>query len=307
MGRWDYKFPDLSRGEIETCWIEINRVKCKKLFVSSVYRPPDFCPDLFINGLNDSLEMLPKNSELVVLGDFNIDVLSKNTDHSAYKLKQKIQRFTRLNHLEQLISSPTRITDKSSTAIDLIFANNSHRIVDYGVIPSVISDHFIIYCAIKSGVPKAKPKTIEYRSYRAYTKEAFVNELEQIDWSIIDNCDNIDSAVEAWNSVFSDVINRHAPIKKMRIKGLNAPWITPTLSDAMRNRDFHHRKAIKTNSKFHWDQFKKVKNFTNKLVKKCKSDYYINLINENKSNANALWNTLNEITSQKVQFSRHLY
>ena len=67
----------------------------------------------------------------------------------------------------------------------------------------------------------------------------------------------------------------------------------------MRDRDFHHRKAIKTNSKFHWDQFRKIKNLTNNLVKKCKSDYYINLINQNKSNVTALWNTLNEITSRR--------
>ena len=209
-----------------------------------------------------------------------------------------MQRFATSNHLEQLISSPTRISEKSSTAIDLIFTNISHRIVDHGVIPSVISDHFLIYCSIKSGVPEAKARTIEYRSYRGYTKEAFVNELNQIDWSIIDMHDDIDSAVDAWNSVFSDVINRHAPIRKTRIKGLHAPWITTLLSDAMRDRDFHHRKAIKTKSKFHWDQFRKIKNLTNNLVKKCKSDYYINLINQNKSNVTALWNTLNEITSR---------
>ena len=210
--------PDLPIRGNETCWVEINRVKCKKLFVSSVYRPPDLCPDLLMTGLNESLEKLPKNCELVVLGDFNIDVLAKSTDNFSYKLKQKMQRFATSNHLEQLISSPTRIFEKSSTAIDLIFTNISHHIVDHGVIPSVISDHFLIYCSIKSGVPKAKARTIEYRSYRGYTKEAFVNELNQIDWSIIDMHDDIDSAVDAWNSVFSDVINRHAPIRKTRIK-----------------------------------------------------------------------------------------
>lgn len=290
---------DLSTGDIETCWAEINRSKCKKLFVCSVYRPPDFCPDKLINGLNDSLGKLPIDSEIIVMGDFNIDFLAKNTDRVPYKLKQKLQRFARSNNLEQLIHSPTRIHNQSSSAIDLILANNNHRIVDNGVIPSAISDHFIIYCVIKSGVPKAKPKTIEYRSYRSYTKEYFVSELNEIDWSIIDNCNDIDSAVEAWNNVFSEVANRHAPIKKTRVKGLHAPWMTPILSDAMRDRDFHHRKAVKTNSKFHWDQFKKIKNFTNNLVKKCKSDYYINLINQNKRNANALWSTLNEITSRK--------
>ena len=136
--------PDLSIGGNETCWVEINRVKCKKLLVSSVYRPPDIYPDLLITGLNESLEKLPKNCELVVLlGDFNIDVLAKSTDNFSYKLKQKMQRFATSNHLEQLISSPTRISEKASTAIDLIFTNISHRIVDHGV----TSDHFLLYCS----------------------------------------------------------------------------------------------------------------------------------------------------------------
>ena len=52
-----------------------------------------------------------------------------------------------------------------------------------------------------------------------------------------------------------------------------------TYFDNVSYRDFHHRKAIKTNSKFHWDQSRKIKNLTNNLVEKCKSDYYINLIN----------------------------
>ena len=63
-----------------------------------------------------------------------------------------------------------------------MFTNISHHIVDHGIIPLVISDNFVI----KSGIPIAKSKTIEYCSYRSYTKEAFVNDLNQIDWSIID-------------------------------------------------------------------------------------------------------------------------
>ena len=150
-----------------------------------------------------------------------------------YKVKQKIQRFAASNHLEQLITSPTRISEKSRTAIDLIFTNITHRIVDHGVIPSVISDHPLIYCSIKSGIPKAKSKTIKYRSYQSYTKKAFANELK-LHWSIIDMPDDIDSAVEDWNCVFSHVINRHAPIKKTRIKALHASWLTTMLSDTMR-------------------------------------------------------------------------
>ena len=75
--------------------------------------------------------------------------------------------------------------------------------------------------------------------------------------------------------------------------------MTSDLKNAMRDRDFHHAKAIKTNSKYHWDMFKKMKNLVNKEVKKCKAEYYSDLINKNKGNPSELWKTFNELTAKK--------
>ena len=42
-----------------------------------------------------------------------------------------------------------------------------------------------------------------------------------------------------------------------------------------------------------------MKNFVNREVKKCKAEYYSDLINKNKGNPSELWKTFNEITSKK--------
>ena len=75
---------------------------------------------------------------------------------------------------------------------------------------------------------------------------------KNIDWNIVDIQENINDAVEDWNKLFTDVANRHAPIRKLRIKGRYALWITVKLSNAMRDRDYHRRKAVKSNSEYHW-------------------------------------------------------
>ena len=289
---------DLTTENIETSWIEVNRPKCKKLFVGCVYRPPNVCTEMFINEVNISLMKLPAGSEIVILGDFNIDFSAKRND-PAFKLKRQLQQFAIANDLEQVINTPTRICNQTRTVIDLVFVNNNHRIVESGVIHSAISDHSIVFCTMKSGVPKAPPKTIEYRSYRMYDKGSFIKDLEETNWDIIDINGDIDPAVEMWNTLFTDVANRHAPIKKTRIKGSKTPWMTPELSNAMRDRDFHHRKAIRANSTYHWDMFKKIKNIVNRQVRKCKAEYYSHLINKNKGNPSLLWKTFNEITSKK--------
>ena len=57
----------------ETCWIEINRVKCKKLYVCCVYRPPDYIEvnpgPGFIN---------PANTIHASFSQGNVDVFGQN-------------------------------------------------------------------------------------------------------------------------------------------------------------------------------------------------------------------------------------
>ena len=79
------------------------------------------------------------------------------------------------------------------------------------------------------------------------------------------------------------------------MKGFQVPWITPDLKQAMRDRDFHHLKAIKTKSLHHWKMYK-LRLHVNKQVCKCKSDYYQDLILKNKGNLSNLWKTLNNVT-----------
>ena len=99
--------------------------------------------------------------------------------------------------------------------------------------------------------------------------------------------------------MFINTANRHAPIKKYRVKGIETPWMTSDLSSAMQDRDYHHRKATKTNSSHHWKLYKKLKIYINKVVKKCKAECYQDLINKNKGISRELWKTLNKVTSRK--------
>ena len=180
----------------------------------------------------------------MLLGNFNIDFLAQKNG-ASFKSKRQLRQFAIAIDLEQLINSPTRICEQTRTAIDLVFVNNTRCFVESGVIYSAISDHSTAYCTTKSGVPKHLPKTIEYRSYRKYDKSSFIKDLKETDWNMVDLNGDVDSAVEMWNTLFTDVASRRAPIKKTRIKGAKTPWKTSDLKNAMRDRDFHHAKAIK--------------------------------------------------------------
>ena len=74
----------------------------------------------FISSLEDSLLKLDYcNSDLVLLGDFNVDFTPcKGKCNPA---KQKLLNFTHTLELSQLVKEPTRVTDTSRITIDLIF------------------------------------------------------------------------------------------------------------------------------------------------------------------------------------------
>jgi hypothetical protein len=58
----------------------------------------------------------------------------------------------------------------------------------------------------------------------------------------IDEEQYINVAVSKWNELFTNVADLLTPIKKLRTKGIQTPWLTTDLSNAMQDRDYHHRK-----------------------------------------------------------------
>jgi len=82
-----------------------------------------------------------ENVEYYLLGDLNCNVGEPVCDHRT----RVLTGITDLCGLHQQINEPTRITEKSSTTIDLIFANEPDKIVCSGVSHVGISDHSLIF------------------------------------------------------------------------------------------------------------------------------------------------------------------
>ena len=166
-----------------------------------------------------------------------------------------------------------------------------------------MSDHSLIYCVLKAGVPKATPRTIEYRSFKGFDENAFIQDLENVSWHIVDDDSNINDAVLTWNKLFTEVADSHAPLKRRRVKGTTAPWMNNKIAEAMRDRNYHLRKAQKSNSTYHWGMYRKLRNFVNREIKSSKSNYYCNLIEESKGDSSMVWKAVNDAFSSNFSSS----
>lgn len=181
---------DINTGGQECLWIELIRDKCKPTLLCCAYRAPDADLRTFISSLRDSMPAVDlEKSDVVILGDLNANMMSNSK--LPKKDKQLLLNFSRAFDFTQLIKEPTRISDTSRTLIDLIFVNNEHRIVKSGVVPFPLSDHYLVFCILKTGVhTKAHPRMFEYRSYKNFDANSFNEDLRNVPWHVVDNENN---------------------------------------------------------------------------------------------------------------------
>lgn len=98
------------------CSTEIKRKNCKSIIVSCIYRH-FFCKINWFNHLEECVKLLDYNkTQNIITGDFNIDVPMPNESKTPLELMQDYG-------LNQIIKTPTRITQRNSTCIDLTFTN----------------------------------------------------------------------------------------------------------------------------------------------------------------------------------------
>ncbi|CAB4007449.1 Hypothetical predicted protein [Paramuricea clavata] len=109
---------DLMSKVCESSCIEDVRPKCKTLLVWTVYRAPDVNLDIFIEDLSHSLHT-SEDVHTILLGDFNVDMqtLGKVTNKEQ---RRKLSKLLSIHNFEQFIADPTRVTETSSTLIDLL-------------------------------------------------------------------------------------------------------------------------------------------------------------------------------------------
>ena len=243
--------------------------------------------ELFDSCISWNCSYCKPENDIFLLGDFIIDYSKQRN-----QIRRLLEQFASQFGLSQIIKEFTSVTENPRSLIDLLFGNSTHRIVQSGVLQLNLSDHFLVYCVVKSGIPKSPPKIIDYRSFKTLDQNKFTKDLNQIPWSVLDSFDNIDDAVSARNYLLTEV---HAPIKSRGVKGTPYPWMNQDILSTMHTRDFHHRIAIKSSSPNHWKMCKDLRKKVNRDTSKAKSTYFTQLIEQAKGNSKEMWSHLKKI------------
>ena len=112
--------------------------------------------------------------------------------------------------------------------------------------------------------------------------------------------DDIDSQVQTFNSLFLDVLDQHAPIKRIKIKSHSNPFVTPQIKHLVKTRDRWHRKAIQTNDKLCWNGYRFFRQEVKRELRLAEKIHVRNEIANSRGNTNAPWKILNRCMSRST-------
>ena len=223
---------DLECFDVESLWIEVKLKHVKPLLIGFMYRNPAERVIWYNNFAMQMDAAILRNNEIMLLGDFNIDLSKDNLNWT--------QQYKTLN-LTQLVDRPTRIADNTSTLIDHIYVTSQNNIVEVCSPVFACSDHFPICLTwAKKGIkiPKTAHKEISYRCFKNFDEKKFLSDLANSNLSLVYQYTNPDDAIDHWISVFSYIYDKHATIKTKRVKdNPKPPWITNEIIKAIRLRD----------------------------------------------------------------------
>ena len=278
--------------QLESIFIEVLSDSNKNTIVGCIYKHPgltvqDFNFD-FLQPLIDKIVI--ENKNIVLLGDFNIDLLH-------YETNKPTREFVDLMFSASLtpqITIPTRLTVRSKTLIDNIFTNSDEENSISGNLECCISDHlaqFLIF-------PRQKVlEQVNYRkfkrSYRNLDTKKVREELQNVNWTTALDIDNndVNHSVENFLNGMDLLLDRHAPLKqvtKKDIKTQSKPWITKGILTSIRKKDKIHSKSLKAKNQARKEaldqEYKIYKNVLTNITRNSKENYYKQYRQQKESN-----------------------
>ena len=274
-----------STKEIEGIIIEMN-IRNNKWLLFGGYNPEKSKIDIFLEKLQFLIDQYINNYEnVLILGDFNSEIT-----------EEKMKSFCDIYSLKNIVRGPTCYKNPlKPTSIDLILTNKINIFQNNINIETGLSDHHMMtVCVMKYVFLKKAPLLIKYRSYRNFNHENFSNELEN-NLSLLDS----DATYDSFESIFIELINKHAPMKKKFLRANNSPFMNKILSKAFMNRSKLKNKFHKTTNVTNEKKYKRQRNYCVNLLKKEKKKYYDNLNIKSITDNKTFWKTVKPLFSEK--------
>lgn len=271
--------------DVEQIWLSF-KLNGKHILIGTAYRPPWLDLDTFFDGLSQSAVALSPYDNIIILGDFNVNLLDSSSASS-----KKFYDFISQHKLKQIVECSTHYSGHTSTLIDVICTDISSCRVDVDHIID-LNQHCFISCEtlLKNNIPK--PLKLCYRPFKDIITELFENDLKMIPWHVIDENHDVNIMVKIFNSHIIQLYDMHVPIKSYVFKTPPTPWITDNIKFMFKLRDKARSRFQRTKIESHRQYYLELKRLSSTALFNEKKGYFTQHINNNINNSKILWKNL---------------
>jgi len=115
----------------------------------------------------------------------------------------------------------------------------------------------------------------------------------------MDTFEDVNDKWHYWKTLFLEVVNKHIPLRKVRMKATSLPWITQEIRALMRTRNYFCSKAKSSGRNEDWVMYRRLRNHVTARLRMAKLLYFESLSEESRRNPRKLWNGLNKALGRK--------
>lgn len=200
-----------------------------------------------------------------------------------------------------MATQPTRIADSTKALLDVILVSNAKQVTNHQakVLPPSINDHDLVYVTLRQKKQRNPSTFMTIRSFKNYSSQRFNDDITSTPWSILETFDDPDDKLQAFNLLFNEILDRHAPLKTTCLWGRPNPYITDEICDLMATRGGWKCKFKQTKDPLAWSSYKNYCQQVKWKIRLAEKEFMEQQIKANRNNTNTIWKVIHSCIPKK--------
>ena len=277
---------DLMTDDVSSIWLEVGLPRQKKFLVSNIYREWQYMGQA--NQVSGSIASqtsrwetflqqweaaIALDLEIHVLGDMNLNFLDFNALNPSCpsRLRPLIHALLDLvvpHGFTQLIADVTRVrNDQTPSLLDHFWTNRPDKVANVQTFVQGGSDHRLIFGIRHTKKKVCHQRIVKKRCFKKFKAQNFIEAVRNIRWFDVYMTDDANTAVELFTNKITAILDQMAPIRKIHCRANYAAWISDDTKQKIVKRNEAQKRASETNLARDWDQYKRMRNHVNTIIR----------------------------------------
>jgi hypothetical protein len=128
-------------------------------------------------------------------------------------------------------------------------------------------------------VPRREAKFVTCRNFKSINTNLLIQDAADKPWSDVDLYDNIDDKVEYINTLCNSLLDKHAPLRRMRVTHAPALRLDDNIKYLMKSRDAAGRIYRWNRSQENHDKYKQLRNKVKQTIRNNKIKFSYQVLN----------------------------